>query len=95
MYIGNERVSTESVILDLLRVHYNIDDSDDLSNPAQKKEILSKINVPIDLRTYYSQTVNFQKEYLGQSLLMGLCFLRLCVLKCFDSIDIVTRRSRK
>lgn len=93
LYIGNERVSTESVILELLRVHYNIDEAGD--DPVDKKEILGKINVPMDLRTYYSQSVNFQKEYLGQSLLMGLCFLRLCVLKCFDSIDVVTSRSRK
>lgn len=95
LYIGNERVSTESVILELLRVHYNVDDADDLSNPVEKKEIVSKINVPIDLRSYYSETESFQKEYLGQSLLMGLCFVRLCVLKCLDSIDIVTSRSRK
>lgn len=93
LYIGNERVSTESVILDLLRVHYNIEDSVDSS--MDTTEIVSKVNVPIDLRSYYSQTENFRKEYLGQSLLMGLCFLRLCVLKCLDSIDIVTSRTRK
>lgn len=85
IYIGKERVSTEHVIRDIFRYNY-IEDQ-------PTNHTLSAIDVPPQLRECYDQGDKIEREYMGQSMLIGLAFIKLCVLKCAHSIKILNKRS--
>jgi transcription elongation factor, mitochondrial len=85
IYIGKERVSTEHVIDDIFRYNYNQDEPTNYS--------FSSIDVPSHLRECYEQGDKIEREYMGQSMLLGLTFLKLCVLKCAQSIKTLNKRS--
>ena len=84
IYIGNERVSTEYVVQDIFR--YNVSE-EKAANPT-----LSAIDVPQNLRDFYENGEKLDREFIGQSLLVGLSFFKLCVLKCAHSIKILNKR---
>lgn len=84
IYIGNERVSTENVIQDIFRYSFS---EQKTTNPT-----LSAIDVPQNLRDFYESGDKLDREFIGQSLLVGLSFFKLCVLKCAHSIKILNKR---
>lgn len=84
IYIGKERVSTEDVIKDVLRYGYEAEPT---------SYTLSAIKVPKHLRDFYEESDSLDREFLGQSMLIGLTFLKLCVLKCAQSVKILNKRS--
>lgn len=86
-YIGNERVSTDSVVENILRYNYSQDQPD--------AHTFSSINVPIKLREMFAQSDKVNREYMGQSLLVGLTFLKLCVLKCAQSTAILSNLRKR
>lgn len=85
-YIGAEKVSTEHVIENILRYNYT-DDQPESTN-------FNILDVPQNHRELYNDAPKVHKEYLGQSLLVGLTFLKLCVQKCSQSLSIINSRGR-
>ncbi|CAO1430346.1 unnamed protein product [Diamesa serratosioi] len=85
-YIGAEKVSTEHVIENILRYNYN-DDQPESTN-------FNLLDVPQNQRELYNDSPKVHKEYLGQSLLVGLTFLKLCVQKCSQSLSVINSRGR-
>jgi transcription elongation factor len=90
VFIGNEKVSTESVVENILR--YNYQEGDSLSGDTTINGVyVNNMDVSLELRQFYNDTNRITKEYLGQSLLLGLTFIKLCVIKNPESIGIVSR----
>jgi transcription elongation factor, mitochondrial len=94
--VGSERVSNETVVSQLLRTHYNVKDS---VEPKNNADLQRELDVPGELRNYYAKLGNpdsgdFNREYMGQALLIGLTFIRLCVLGCSDSLAIIENRKK-
>jgi transcription elongation factor, mitochondrial len=87
VYIGNERVSTEHVVEDIFRYNFF---EEKPTNPT-----LSAIEVPKHIRDAYNAGDKVDREFMGQSLLVGLTFLKLCVLKCSQSIRSLNKRSNQ
>lgn len=85
-YIGAEKVSTEHVIENILRYNYT-DDQPESTN-------FNLLDVPQIHREMYNDAPKVHKEYLGQSLLVGLTFLKLCVQKCSQSLSVINSRGR-
>lgn len=84
--VGKERVSTEQIILDLMRTHYNFEDNIDNTEKSAAESYSDKINIPLDLRKVFNNAERYQRDFLGQSLLLGLTFMRLCLLKSPKSL---------
>lgn len=82
-YIGNERVSTENAIQNILRYDYPGD--------QPNFHTISAVNMPIHLREAYNKSSKLEREFMGQSLLNGLTFFKLCVLKCAQSTVMLGR----
>ena len=85
-YIGTERVSTENTIENI--IYHN-----DSSEPP-KSGPYSKIKIHQGLRYQFEDNDRIQREFMGQSLLNALAFLKICVLKCPASIEALTSRKR-
>lgn len=86
-FVGNERVSTERVIEKLLRLNYSVD--------VEKKPSFDTLDVPQHLREYYRSSSKLDREFMGQSMLIGLTFMKLCVTKCPQSVAMLNKRSRE
>lgn len=54
-----------------------------------------KLNVEKLPKQKYLTAEGFHKEYMGNALLLGLAFLRLCVLREENSISIVNNTMKK
>lgn len=94
LLIGNEKISTESIVLSILRTHLNTDDDNLIhlsDEPMSPERVNTYLNANQSLREMYRNSSNVQKEFMGQSLLMGLAFIRLCILKCPLSLEKVGR----
>lgn len=50
----------------------------------------SSVIVPDSIKEDYRSSSNVEKELLGQSFLLGLTFIRLCVLKCPKSFSLIS-----
>lgn len=93
VFIGNEKVSTESIVSEILR--YNYMEGESTSGDRSVNGLyLNPMDVPQDLRIIYNDANRVKKEYLGQSLLIGLTFIKLCVIKCTESLNFFNRSSR-
>lgn len=86
-YIGSERVSTDSAVENILRYNYSKNQPD--------AHTFSSVNVPIKLREMFAQSDKLNREYMGQSLLIGLTFFKLCVLKCVQSTAILSNLRKR
>lgn len=89
--IGNERIASENVIESLFE--YNAQVSPLIENPK-----LASIDIPLAFKEYWNCSSPVHKEYLGNSLLVGLTFMKLCVEKCKKSIELMkvhSLRSKK
>lgn len=82
--IGNEKVATEQVV-DLI-FEYN-----ESVKHVQEMPKLESIDITKDLKSYFRSSKPVEKEYLGNSLLVGLTFMKLCVqknIKCIDTLKV-------
>jgi len=86
-YIGNERVSTEHAVENILRYNYSKDQPQNFT--------FSSVDVPIELRKHYERSHRLERDYIGQSMLNGLTFLKLCVLKCMQTMAMLNRTKPK
>lgn len=86
-FIGNERVSTEQVVEKLLRYNFSSDQPQDLA--------FDSIDVPQHLREYFHTSSKLDREYMGQSLLVGLTFVKLCILKCAQTTASLNQQSNR
>lgn len=100
--VGTERVSSEETILQLMRTHYNVsqlifDDESETGQNEKAKDISFRHNVQFSPahREMFSRAERYQREFLGQALLLNLAFMRLVVLQDADSIAVVTRNPKK
>ncbi|XP_058116647.1 uncharacterized protein LOC131287598 [Anopheles ziemanni] len=84
IFIGNERVSSEDVIRSLMERQLG-------PNEEALESIQSRLAIPSGLKIVYEENDRAEREFLGQSLLLGLTFLRLCIFKCEDSLKIFRR----
>uniref|UniRef100_A0A182QT18 Uncharacterized protein n=1 Tax=Anopheles farauti TaxID=69004 RepID=A0A182QT18_9DIPT len=84
IFIGNERVSSEEVIRSFMERQL-------APNEESLESIQSHLAIPSGLKIIYEENDSTEREFLGQSLLLGLTFLRLCVFKCEDSLKLFRR----
>lgn len=64
-----------------------------ISGIMNDENIQSIVNVDPSLKYMYTSSENRDKDFLGCSFLLGLAFLRLCLLKCPKSIKLVGGKS--
>lgn len=88
-YIGSERVSTASTIIQI----FEAEDKSSSTQANPKLKVESGLSIPFNLRNRYNTFNDIQREILGQSLLIGLTFLRLCVIKCRESLENLNKRN--
>lgn len=95
--VGSERVSSEDAVVNLMRTYYNTDERDGASFNSGYVTSLFPGNVqfPTSLREMFSAVGRYQREFLGQALLLNLAFVRLVLLQDPNSIQIVSRSSSK
>lgn len=84
IFVGNERVSADSVVRSLMERQIG-------PNEESVRHEQSKIDIPSGLKVVYEENDSAEREFLGQSMLLGLSFLRLCVFKCEDSLQVFRR----
>lgn len=82
--VGNERVSADSVVRSLMERQIG-------PNEESVDHVQSKVLIPSGLKVVYEENDSAAREFLGQSMLLGLSFLRLCVFRCEDSLKIFRR----
>lgn len=76
-----ERTSTEAVVTDIMN---------------QKRDTSNNVDLCIapEDREKYLHFKGYGKEYMGQSLLLALAFLRICLVRCPESLAIINRTGR-
>nr|XP_019563073.2 uncharacterized protein LOC109431311 [Aedes albopictus] len=84
IFVGNERVSADGVVRSLMERQIG-------PNEESVEHVQSKLVIPSGLKVVYEENDSAEREFLGQSMLLGLSFLRLCVFKCEDSLKIFRR----
>lgn len=62
--------------------------------PEANRFIGAQLKVNNDLKTLYQSAQRYEREYMGQSLLMALAFVRLNVIQCPDSLAVIGRRDK-
>ncbi|CAD7080419.1 unnamed protein product [Hermetia illucens] len=97
--VGNERVSTEHVVAELLRTVYNVEDwlensGNERGTSGDNLTLRSNVNVPMELREVYNNAERYQRDFLGQALLIGMTFIRLCLLRTPESLASVSRNQK-
>ncbi|XP_058834825.1 uncharacterized protein LOC131692016 [Topomyia yanbarensis] len=85
IYVGTERVSSETVVRSLMEHQVGL-------NENNLENIQSKLSIPSGLKVLYEEHYDAEREFLGQSLLLGLSFLRLCVFECENSLSVLRKR---
>ncbi|EDW44500.1 uncharacterized protein LOC6616588 [Drosophila sechellia] len=90
--VGTERVSSEDTILAMMRTHYNVEHQ--IPETESPLELRKLIDFPADLRLVFSQQERYQRELLGQALLLSLAFTRLVLQQDPESIASVSRNSK-
>lgn len=86
--VGNERVSSASVINRI--INYNHVEINPAFDPT-----FSSIDIPEELRHYWKESDRVHQEYLGNAMLTGLTFVKLCVDRCRKSVATLNRKSLK
>lgn len=105
--VGTERVSSEQTILNMMRTYYNTnemqdylpeeDNATELENHQDEDKDINfagKVQFPADLRQMFSKAPRYYREFLGQTLLLNLAFVRLVLLQDAESIASVTGRNK-
>lgn len=87
IYVGTERVSCENVVRSIMESKVG-------SNEDTIEHIQSKLIVPSGLKVQYEENRDAEREFLGQSLLVGLTFVRLCILECENSINMLKKSTK-
>lgn len=88
--VGMERISTATVVSSLIK-----DSENSRYNPPKNRPIAGEISLDPKWQMLYVSADGHCKEYLGQSLLMGLSFVRLCLLQCPHSLDLLRSRAKQ
>lgn len=88
--VGTERISSATVVGSMMQDAANV-----RYNQPRDRPIEGEIAINAKLQHLYATGDGHCKEYLGQSLLMGLSFLRLCILQCPHSLKLLNSRVRK
>lgn len=86
--VGKERVSSETIISGLMENRL------EMFKPETNRFIGAQLKVNNEFKSIYESAARYEKEYLGQSLLMALAFIRLSVIQCPDSLAIIGRRAK-
>lgn len=66
----------------------------EMFKPDTNRFIGAQLKVNNEFKAIYESAERYEKEYLGQSLLMALAFVRLSVIQCPDSLAIIGRRGK-
>lgn len=84
--VGGERVSNDKIIQSLT--------NDNTSVTDKQKSINDRFKLIIDNKSIgnFSLAKEYRKEYMGNALLIGLAFLRLCVFRDPESLKIMSKK---
>lgn len=66
----------------------------EMFKPESARFIGAQLKVKDEYKSIYESAERYEKEYMGQSLLMALAFVRLSVIQCPDSLAIINRRGK-
>ncbi|KAI8123367.1 mitochondrial, Transcription elongation factor [Lucilia cuprina] len=102
--VGTERVSSEETIINMMRTFYNTNEMKDIVTEEEdsKSELVEqpkelelnfagRVQFPNELREMFSKSPRYFREFLGQTLLLNLTFVRLVLLQDPESIATVSR----
>uniref|UniRef100_A0A1B0EXZ7 Uncharacterized protein n=1 Tax=Phlebotomus papatasi TaxID=29031 RepID=A0A1B0EXZ7_PHLPP len=88
--VGKERTSSLNTVSQILASGTSNEAPDKKSEIAPKGKIITDP----DVLAKYQAADGVQKEYMGRCLMLGVCCLRLSLLKCPTSLSIVNRKSK-
>ncbi|KAJ6645388.1 Transcription elongation factor, mitochondrial, partial [Pseudolycoriella hygida] len=83
LYIGSEQISTIEYV-DNLVSNTNV-------SRIMDENIQSVLDINENVRSFYLASKNCDKDFLGCSLLLGVAFLRLCLVKCPESLKLLEK----
>lgn len=83
----------------MLRTVYNVEDwlensGNERGTSGDNLTLRSNVNVPMELREVYNNAERYQRDFLGQALLIGMTFIRLCLLRTPESLALVSRNQK-
>lgn len=85
-------VSSQSIVKELLQIKPTQAESESILNKGSPYEkafpLPTKLVFANDVRETYMKANLYEKQFLGEALLMGMTFLRLGVLRCPHSITL-------
>lgn len=84
--IGNEKVATEQVV-DMI-FQYN-----SVFGHVQQMPKLDSVDISKNFKDYFQSSRPVEREYLGNALLVGLTFMKLCIQKCPKCIGALKTRN--
>ncbi|XP_037032713.1 uncharacterized protein LOC119071769 isoform X1 [Bradysia coprophila] len=87
LYVGTEQISSNNYVDTLLRWSQ--------TSTVLNEDVQTLVQVEDDLKSSYASSESQVKELLSCTLLTGLAFLRLNVLKCPKSYEALKERSKK
>lgn len=90
--VGTERVSSEDTILNMMRTFYN---TEEITTSDSNNSFSGCVQFPMNLREMFSNSSRYYREFLSQTLLLNLTFIRLVLLQDAKSIAAVTRSGNK
>ncbi|XP_067613389.1 uncharacterized protein [Eurosta solidaginis] len=100
--VATERVSSEDTILQLMHTHYNVEEFFENENGEKVESVNDQqlsyrgnVQFSQEQRVMFSRAERYHREFLGQSLLLNLAFVRLILLQDERSIAAVTRQPKK
>ena len=73
--VGKERVATEQILDAIFDYNSTLEHSTVIPK-------LESIDIPLELKRNFQDSLPVEKNYLGNSLLLGLTFMKLCIQKC-------------
>uniref|UniRef100_A0A1A9WD82 Transcription elongation factor, mitochondrial n=1 Tax=Glossina brevipalpis TaxID=37001 RepID=A0A1A9WD82_9MUSC len=92
--VGAERVSSEKIVIDMMRTYYNIDECF-VKEGSDTLTIRSNVQFSQELREMFSLASPSNRDLLSQALLLNLAFVRLILFEEEQSIATVTGLNRK
>lgn len=87
LYVGAEQISTSKYVETMLRWSQ--------TSAVGTDDVQTMVQVNDDLKSEYISSESHVKEFLSCTLLTGLAFLRLNILKCPQSRAVLAQRSKK
>lgn len=93
LYIGGEMVSPKHIVTKILYAQNSPSVNDYIVGPVVDSMASIDYKFSPQARQCYKGSDWFERELMGRSLLIGTTFLRLCILKCKESVMLAFKLS--